>query len=155
MGDDRGRILLERRGDRNHRDLLLDRRGDLQRIAHHRVELARGEKLEAIDLWSARPDRHVEPVLLVGAFRDRLVEAAMFGLREPVGGKDDSLGRLRGGDAGREEQGGGKKTRDDSGHRNSGQGEGRKANPRSRDYAQVRSKAAQFRRAALSVVARR
>jgi len=43
--------------------------------------------------------------LAVGALRDRLVEAAVLGLREPVGGEHDAL--LGGGDAGvrGEEQG--------------------------------------------------
>ena len=68
---------------------------DLQRVAHHDVELAGGEQLQAVDLRAAHPDRHVEAVLLVDALGQRLVEAAVLGLREPVGGEHDAVGRLR------------------------------------------------------------
>ena len=67
----------------------------LQRVGHRDVELAGGEQLQAVDLRAAHADLHVEAVLAVRAFGDRLVEAAVLGLREPVGGEHDLVRRLR------------------------------------------------------------
>jgi hypothetical protein len=104
--DDHGRVLLERRGDRDDRHVLLDGRERLQPVGHRDVDLSRGEQLQAVDLRPAHPDRDVEVVLPVDAFRDRLVEAAVLGLREPVGGEHDAVGRLRMRGEGRREHGG-------------------------------------------------
>ena len=53
------------------------------------VEPAGGEQLRVVDLRSALPQRHVEPVLLVDAGGDRLVVAAMLGLGLPIGAEGD------------------------------------------------------------------
>ena len=98
MRDEHRRVLLERRGDRRQRHVLLDRRQHLQAVGHRDVELAGGEQLQAVDLRPAHPDRDVEPVLPVRAFRQRLVEAPVLRLREPVGGEHDAI--LRGAGAG-------------------------------------------------------
>jgi hypothetical protein len=93
--DDDGWVFLERRGDRHEGHFVFDGRENLQRVGHRHIELARREKLQAVHLRSAHADRHVEPVLSVRAFGKRLVVAAVFGLREPVGREDDALRRLR------------------------------------------------------------
>jgi hypothetical protein len=67
----------------------------------------RGEELQPVHLRPAHADRHVEVVFLVDPFGERLVEAAVLGLREPVGREHDAVGRLRVGE--RAERGGGER----------------------------------------------
>ena len=52
------------------------------------------EELQAVHLRPPHPDRHVEPVLAIRAFGERLVVAAVLGLCEPVGREHDALLRL-------------------------------------------------------------
>jgi len=96
VGDDHRRVLLERRRERHQRHGLLDGREHLQAVGHGDVDLVGGQELQSVDLRAAHPDRHVEAVLLVDAFGERLVEAAVLGLREPVGGEDDLVLGSRG-----------------------------------------------------------
>ena len=92
------RVLLEDRGDRDGRDVLGDRVEGLQRVgAHEEVELADRQQDAVVDVRPARHDGDVEPVFLVGAVGERLVEAAMLGLRDPVGAERDLVERLRAG----------------------------------------------------------
>src|SRR5438309_8363700 len=48
-----------------------------------------------VHLRPARPQLHVQPVLLINAGRERLVKAAMFGLGFPVRAEIDGLGDSR------------------------------------------------------------
>jgi hypothetical protein len=90
MGEDDLRVLLEDRGDVHDRDFLGRGIEGLQEVAAH-VELdAVGQQERAVvDLRAARDDLDVEAAFGVGAVGDRLVEAAMFGLGEPVGAEGD------------------------------------------------------------------
>jgi hypothetical protein len=90
MGEDDLRVLLEDRGDVDDRDLLGRGVERLQQVAAH-VELdAVGQQERAVvDLRTAGDDLDVEAAFGVGAVGDRLVEAAMFGLGEPVGAEGD------------------------------------------------------------------
>jgi hypothetical protein len=92
MGEDDLRVLLEDRGDVDDRDLLGRGVERLQQVAAH-VELdAVGQQERAVvDLRAAGDDRHVEAAFRVGAIRDGLVEAAMFGLGQPVGAEGDLI----------------------------------------------------------------
>ena len=90
------RILLEHGGDRERRDVLLDRVEALQRVpAHEKVELADRQQDAVVHLRPARHDGDVEPVLAIGAVDQRLVEAAVLGLRHPVGAEGDLVEGLR------------------------------------------------------------
>jgi hypothetical protein len=90
MGEDDLRVLLEDRGDVDDRDFLGRGVEGLQEVAAH-VELdAVGQQERAVvDLRAAGDDLDVEAAFGVGAVGDRLVEAAMFGLGEPVGAEGD------------------------------------------------------------------
>jgi hypothetical protein len=94
MGEDDLRVLLEDRGDVDDRDFLGRGVEGLQQVAAH-VELdAVGQQERAVvDLRAAGDDLDVEAAFGVGAVGDRLVEAAMFGLGEPVGAEGD-LGQV-------------------------------------------------------------
>ena len=84
------RILLEDRGDDQGRDVLRDRVERLQRVGAHVEFDPAGDQLQAVvHVRPARQDGDVEAVLLVGAVGHRLIEAAVLGLRHPVGGKSD------------------------------------------------------------------
>nr|AIF26930.1 putative nitrate/sulfonate/bicarbonate family ABC transporter substrate-binding protein [uncultured bacterium fosmid pJB190D12_contig I] len=104
MRDDHRRVLLERRTDRDDGHVLLDRGEDLQTVTHRDVDPSGGEELQAVHLRAAHADRHVEAVLAVRALGYRLVEAAVLGLREPVGREQQPV--LRVGDAAAREDGG-------------------------------------------------
>ena len=89
------RVLLEHRGDHQGRDVLRHRVERLQRVGAH-VELdPAGDQLQpVVHVRPARQDGDVEAVLAVGAVDQRLVEAAVLGLRHPVGGEGDLVERL-------------------------------------------------------------
>ena len=90
------RLLLEHGGDRERRDVLLDRVEALQRVgAHEEVELADRQQDAVVHVRPARHDGDVEPVLAVGAVDQRLVMAAVLGLRHPVGAERDLVEGLR------------------------------------------------------------
>ena len=57
--------------------------------AHAEIGGAAGEDLRHIDCRPALTDRHVQSALGVEPFRQRLIEAAVLGLRLPVGDEDD------------------------------------------------------------------
>ena len=88
-------ILLERRGDGDDGDLVLDGRQDLQCVGHGDVDPPRREKLKPVDLRSAHAYVDIEAVLAVRPFGERLVEAAVLGFRKPVGGEHELVQRLR------------------------------------------------------------
>ena len=50
-----------------------------------------------VHVRTALHDRHVEPVLAIGAVGERLIEAAVLALRDPVGAEGDLVERLGGG----------------------------------------------------------
>ena len=97
------RLLLEHGGDRERRDVLLDRVEALQRVRRHKeVELADRQQDAVVHVRPARHDGDVEAVALVGAVDQRLVMAAVLALRHPVGAERhlvERLLRLRGGRA--------------------------------------------------------
>jgi hypothetical protein len=76
--------------------------------AHPELDLSGGQELGHVHAGAALDDPHVESALLVFAGGQRLVEAAVLGLRAPVGGETDlrapalglGLGRLLGRRAG-------------------------------------------------------
>jgi hypothetical protein len=60
----------------------------LQRVrGHEEVDLAGGQQDAIVGVGASRHDGDVEAIFLVGAVGHRLEEAAMFGLRDPVGSK--------------------------------------------------------------------
>ena len=92
------RVLLEHGGDRDQRHVVGDRVERLQRVrAHEEVELARDQEHAVVLVGPARHDGDVEPVILVGAVGDRLKEAAMLGLGDPIGAERDLVQGLCGG----------------------------------------------------------
>ena len=96
MGDQHRGVFLEDRRDRDHRDVLLheiERDEGVRREVE--VEPAGGEQLRVVDLRSALPQRHVEPVPPVDPGGDRLVIAAMLGLGLPIRAKADLVFRRR------------------------------------------------------------
>ena len=62
--------------------------------AHEEVELADRQQDAVVHVRPARHDGDVEAVALVGAVGERLVEAAMLGLRHPVGAERHLVERL-------------------------------------------------------------
>ena len=102
------RVLLENRRDRERRDVLLDRTEALQRVrAHEEIDLLGEQRQAVVHLRAARHDGHVEAVFRIGAVGDRLIEAAMLGLGDPIGAERNLVERLRlRGRQGRERQGG-------------------------------------------------
>ena len=96
MGQENLRILLEDGGDRDQRHVVGDRVERLQRVrAHEEVELAGGQEDAVVGVGAAGNDGDVEAIFRVGAVGDRLEEAAMFGLRDPVGSKRHLVEGLR------------------------------------------------------------
>ena len=70
----------------------------VQQVAgHQEVDAARGQQRPVVHLRPALQQGHVQSVFLVGAVGDRLVEAAMRGLRFPVGGKANLVVGVRSG----------------------------------------------------------
>ena len=95
MGNQDLRIRLEHRCDRERRNILLDRIEGLQRVrAQVKVDLSYRQEDAIVDLRTARDDGDVEPVSAVCAVRQRLIESAVLGLRDPVGGKGQLVERL-------------------------------------------------------------
>ena len=91
------RILLEQRGDRQRRHVLLDRGERLNHVrAHVEIDAAGGEQQPVVRLRPARQDFHLEPVFRVGAVHDGLIETAMLGLGQPVGSERDLVRGERG-----------------------------------------------------------
>ena len=78
------------------RNVLLDRVERLQRVgAHEEVELADRQQQPVVHVRAARHDGDVEAVRPIGAVGERLVEAAVLGLRHPVGAEGHLVERLR------------------------------------------------------------
>ena len=79
------RVFLERRCHGHHRHACVtgDQHGKVG--AHHAVGLTGGHHLQAVELRAAHLDGDIEAVFLVQAGGHRLVEAAVLGLRVPVG----------------------------------------------------------------------
>ena len=90
------RILLEDRRHGDDRDFRSARRRTVPSRLPCHVELDLAGRAAARGWPCGRPDDgHLEAVLLVGAVGDRLVEAAMLGLGDPVGAEDDLVQRHR------------------------------------------------------------
>ena len=67
----------------------------LQRIgAHEEVELADRQQDPVVHVRPARHDGDLEAVLFEGAVGERLIEAAVLGLRHPIGAEPDLVQRL-------------------------------------------------------------
>ena len=95
MRDHHRRVLLERRADRGDRQALLEAASVCRSSPIATSSWPATSSCRRVHLRSAHADRHVETVLPIGAFRQRLVEAAMLGLRQPVGAEDELVQRLR------------------------------------------------------------
>ena len=95
MGQQHLRILLEDRGEREGRDAFLDGVDRGGHAAHVELDLAADQQRAVGALRAALADGDVEAVLRVGAVGDGLVEAAMLGLRQPVGAVADLVLRER------------------------------------------------------------
>ena len=79
------RVLLEHARHDDGRDALGDGAHRLDHVgAHEEIDLPRRHQQAQIVVRPALHDGHVEPVFLIGAVGDRLVEAAVLGLGEPV-----------------------------------------------------------------------
>ena len=100
VGDQDLGVLLEQRRNHEGRNVALDRIEGLERIGtQEEIDLADRQQDAVVDLRAARHDGDVEAVAAVGAVGQRLVEAAVLGLRDPVGGEGrlvERLGRWRG-----------------------------------------------------------
>ena len=96
MGDQHRRVLLENRRNGDHRNVFLH---EIQRNEgvwrKVEVEPAGGEQLRVIDLRPALPQRDFEAVLTVNPRGDRLVVAAVLGLRFPIRAKGDCFRACR------------------------------------------------------------
>jgi hypothetical protein len=79
------RILLEDRRDGEERRLLADVGELLEAVRHGHVDAAGEQHLADVEAGAARPEVELDAMGLVEAGGDRLVEAAMLGLRAPVG----------------------------------------------------------------------
>ena len=86
--DQNRRILLERSRDRHHRDVIL---GEIERYegigGNAEFDAACRQKLRLVDLRPSLAQDEVDAVLLVDPGRKRLIIAAVFGFRLPVGPK--------------------------------------------------------------------
>src|SRR5215475_12241523 len=95
MRDEDLRVLLEHRRYDDCRNILLDRIEGLQRVrAQVKIDLSHRQQDAIVDLGTAWNDGDIEPVSAVGAVRQRLIESAVFGLRDPVGSKRHLVERL-------------------------------------------------------------
>ena len=99
MRDQHLRVLLEIRRDFDGGDILGDRVEALQIVGgQEEVDLADRQQDAVVHARAALADGDVEPVFAVGAVGKRLVEAAVLGLRHPIGAEGDLVERLgRGG----------------------------------------------------------
>jgi hypothetical protein len=102
MRDHALRLHLEHGRDCGQGHAILDGRQGLEVLAHDEVGLAGGDDLDRVDLRAAHLDGDVQAVLLVDAGGNRLVVAAVFGLRVPGSEEGDLVLRL--GQAGRGSQ---------------------------------------------------
>jgi hypothetical protein len=113
------RVFLEEGRDHHGGHAVLHVVEGLQQVAgHQEVDLAGRQHRPVVDHRAALLDVDVEAVLLVGAVHQRLVEAAVAGLRLPVGGEHHFFLRLHGEGGGREGEAEGKAP----GQRTDGQG---------------------------------
>ena len=64
--------------------------------AHEEVELADRQQEPVVHVRPARHDGHIESVFPVSAVGQRLIVAAVLGLRQPVGAERHLVERLRG-----------------------------------------------------------
>ena len=81
---DRRERPLHDRGDRHQRQALVSREQDLGLVGDRGVDLARGQQLERVGRVGRHLDVHVEARLGEVAFRERLVDPDVVGVREPV-----------------------------------------------------------------------
>jgi hypothetical protein len=101
VGQEDLRILLEHRGDLDHRHFIGHRVEGLQRVgAKEEVELAGDQQHAVVVVGAARHDGDVEPVLLVGAVGEGLEKSALLALRQPIGSERDLVQRLCAGGGG-------------------------------------------------------
>ena len=99
VGDHHLRILLEDRGDGEERRLHADVGELLEAVRHDHVDAARQQHLADVEAGPAGPELELDAARLVEAGGDRLVVAAMLGLRAPVGVERQPLEGLRAGRA--------------------------------------------------------
>jgi hypothetical protein len=93
MSEQNLRLLLERRGDDEGRDVLLHGREGLHHVAAHvEVDAAHGEQHAVVGLRPARHDLDLEAAAAIGAVGQSLIIAAVLGLGDPVRAEPD-LGR--------------------------------------------------------------
>ena len=90
MGHQPLQIALERGRDCYHRQPLLDRFQNLNVISHDDVGLAGDKQLQTVDLRATHGNLDVKPATGVEAASQRLIEPAVFRLREPIGQKSDT-----------------------------------------------------------------
>ena len=113
VGDQHLRVLLEDRRDLDHRNVLLDRREGADQVALHvELDLVGQQQRLVGGLRAALDDRDLQPVFLVGAVGDRLVEAAVLAFGQPVGAEGDLVEILRRRLAGERGRGAGEEARD-------------------------------------------
>ena len=98
MRDQHRRVLLKHRRDGNERQILLH---ELDGATATKVEIQppRHHKLHLVHLGPALADRHLQPAFGVEPGRQRLVVAAVFGLRYPVEAETDRILGVRRSDA--------------------------------------------------------
>ena len=90
VGDDDLRVFLEDGGEVHHGDVFLRGREGLQQIAAHvEIHPAGQHQGAVVHLGATRHDGDVEAAFGIGAIGDRLIEAAVFGLGDPVCAKAD------------------------------------------------------------------
>ena len=108
MCDQHLRVLLEHGRDRKRGNVARDRVEALQRVgAHEEVELADRQQKAVVHVRPARHDGDLEAVSAIGPVNQRLVMAAVLGLRHPVGAEGDLVELLlRGGGRVKEARGG-------------------------------------------------
>jgi hypothetical protein len=82
------RDLLEHSRDDIDRHVRSGRVEGLDNVgAHVELDPSGGKQQAVVGLRAALNDRHVEPIFRIGSVGERLIEAAVFGLRPPIGGK--------------------------------------------------------------------
>jgi len=99
-------------GDDDARYVLGGRVEGRQHVgAHIKVDLAADQEQPTIGLRPTRQNAHVEPVARIGPIRDGLIEAAVLGLRAPVGRESHLVQRERRGADGAQKAEDGKQKR--------------------------------------------